>query len=77
MNKAAFLIIALGLAVPALAGGEAEQKQAKPKKEPKICKMIRTTQSRMDARVCKTAAQWEAQSSGKTLDDVKGSIDAR
>ena len=75
MKKIAFFVLTMGLAVPAFAGDDAAE-APKKKKEPKICKTIEASHSRMGNRVCKTAAQWAAQSSrgskSKDMEDLEG-----
>lgn len=75
MKKIAFFVLAMGLAVPAFAGGDNTAEKPKKKKEPKICKTIESTASRMGNRVCKTAAQWAASAgqNNKDMEDLKGS----
>ncbi len=56
------------LATPAVAQ---EATDAPPKKERKICKRLEQTATRMGSqRICKTAAQWEAEAeaAGQTLE---------
>jgi len=38
----------------------AEQQTSKPKKERKICRVVQKTGSRMNPKVCKTQAEWDA-----------------
>ena len=74
MNRIAFFVLAMGLAVPAFAGGDEAAEKPKKKKEPKICKTVEASHSRMGNRVCKTAAQWAASTGrdAKAMEDLKG-----
>ena len=75
MKKIAFVVLAMGLAIPAFAADEPVE-QPKKKNEKKICHTFDSSASRMGNRVCKTAAQWAAQSSrssrDKSMEDLKG-----
>lgn len=76
MKKIAFFVLAMGLALPAFAAGDEVAEKPKKKKEKKICKTIEASHSRMGNRVCKTAAQWAAQSGrgsrSKDMEDLEG-----
>ena len=76
MKKIAFFVLAMGLALPAFAAGDEVAEEPKKKKEKKICQTFESSASRMGNRVCKTAAQWAAQSSrskkSKDMEDLEG-----
>jgi hypothetical protein len=76
MKKTAFFVLAMGLALPAFAAGDEAAEKPKKKKEKKICMTFESSASRMGNRVCKTAAQWAAQSSrskkSKDMEDLEG-----
>ena len=76
MKKIAFFVVAMGLALPAFAAGDEVAEKPKQKKEKKICRTFESSASRMGNRVCKTAAQWAAQSSrskkSKEMEDLEG-----
>jgi hypothetical protein len=64
MKTIAFAVIAIALAAPAVAGSNAKQANAAPKKPHLICKRDTATGSHMTPVVCKTADQWEAANMG-------------
>ena len=69
MFKFLLAFLALAVAAPAIAvEASPNPGQQKPKKEPKICKKIEQTSSRMPKSICKTAAEWNGTNSADALE---------
>lgn len=71
------LSLLAAVAVTLLAGGVAvaEEKPAKAPKEKKICKVTKTSSSRIAAKkVCRTAAEWAQAPSQEDLDDAEARL---
>lgn len=76
MGKLSLLAAA---AVTMLAGGIAvsKEKAEEAPKQKKICKVTKTTSSRIAAkRVCRTAAEWAQASNQEDLDDAEARLRA-
>jgi len=74
MSKLSLLAV---VAVTVLAGGAAlaKEKAQEAPKEKKICKVTKTSSSRIASKkVCRTAAEWAQQSNQEDLEDAEGRL---